>query len=147
MSVWEWVRLLLGSVLLLCGLLIFLIEMYGVFRFKYVLNRMHAAALGDTLGITCSMAGLMLLSGFRFSTLKMAMVIVFLWLTSPVSSHLLARLEAGTNERLGEHCEVYEKLELLEAELRERRALSEQEEALQQVQEERKESDQKGEAL
>ncbi len=118
MSVGEWVRLLLGGALLLGGLLVFLIEIYGVFRFKYVLNRMHAAALGDTLGITCSMAGLMLLSGFRFSTLKMAMVIVFLWIASPVSSHLLARLEAGTNEQLGEHCEVYEKLETLEEQLR-----------------------------
>ncbi len=118
MSVGEWVRLLLGGALLLGGLLVFLIEIYGVFRFRYVLNRMHAAALGDTLGITCSMAGLMLLSGFRFSTLKMAMVIVFLWIASPVSSHLLARLEAGTNEQLGEHCEVYEKLETLEEQLR-----------------------------
>lgn len=129
MSVWEWIRLLLGGALLLCGLVIFLIEMYGVFRLKYVLNRMHAAALGDTLGITCSMAGLMLLSGFRFSTLKMAMVIVFLWLTSPVSSHLLARLEAGTNEELGGHCEVYEELETLEAELRERREEQQMQEA------------------
>lgn len=124
MSVWEWIRLLLGGALLLCGLLIFLIEMYGVFRLKYVLNRMHAAALGDTLGITCSMTGLMLLSGFHFSTLKMAMVVLFLWLTSPVSSHLLARLEAGTNEELGEHCEIYEELEVLEAELQEQREAS-----------------------
>lgn len=128
MSVWEWVRLLLGGILLLCGLLIFLIEMYGVFRFKYVLNRMHAAALGDTLGITCSMAGLMLLSGFHFSTLKMVMVVLFLWLTSPVSSHLLARLEAGTNEELGDHCEIYEELKILEAELQEQRETSMQSE-------------------
>lgn len=132
MSAWEWVRLLAGGALLLCGLLIFLIEMYGVFRFKYVLNRMHAAALGDTMGITCSMAGLMLLSGFRFSTLKMAMVIVFLWLTSPVSSHLLARLEAGTNEEPGEHYEVYEKLETLETELQERREGQRMQEAQEQ---------------
>lgn len=125
MSVWEWIRLLLGSALLLGGLLIFLIEIYGVFHFKYVLNRMHAAALGDTLGIGCSMAGLMLFSGFRFSTVKMLMMVAFLWLTSPVASHLLARLEASTNERLDEHCEIYEKLEDLEKELGERRAQEE----------------------
>lgn len=121
MSGWEWIRLLLGGALLLGGLLIFLTEMYGVFHLKYVLNRMHAAALGDTLGIGCSMAGLMLLSGFRFSTLKMAMVVIFLWLTSPVASHLLARLEASTNEKLGSHCEIYERLEDLERELEARR--------------------------
>ena len=117
MSAWEWIRLIAGSVLLLCGLLIFLIEVYGVYHMKYVLNRMHAAALGDTLGIGCSMAGLMLLSGSCFGILKMLMIVVFLWITSPVSSHLLARLEAGTNEKLGEHCDVYEELESLETEL------------------------------
>lgn len=43
MAVFEWVRFFAGAVFLLCGLGIFLIEMIGVFRFKYVLNRMHAA--------------------------------------------------------------------------------------------------------
>lgn len=119
MSIWEWIRLIAGGTLLLCGVIVFLIEVYGVYRMKYVLNRMHAAALGDTLGIGCSMAGLVLLSGFRFATLKIILVVVFLWITSPVSSHLLARLEAATNEKMGENCEVYEDLEALEKELRE----------------------------
>lgn len=118
MSAWEWVRLIAGGALLLCGLVIFVVEVYGVFHFKYVLNRMHAAALGDTLGIACCMLGLMVLSGLNFATVKMALVIVFLWFASPVSSHLLARMEAATNERLGEYCEVYEELETLEAELK-----------------------------
>ena len=37
MAVIEWVRFLAGAVCLLCGLGIFLVEMIGVFRFKYVL--------------------------------------------------------------------------------------------------------------
>lgn len=118
MSAWEGVRLIAGSALLLGGLVIFVVEVYGVFHLKYVLNRMHAAALGDTLGIACSMLGLMVLSGLNFSTVKMALVIIFLWFASPVSSHLLARMEAATNERIGEHCQVYEELEMLEAELK-----------------------------
>jgi len=32
-------------------------------------------------------------------------VIVFLWLASPVSSHLIARLEVTTNEHIDEYCE------------------------------------------
>ncbi|MCM1100626.1 MAG: monovalent cation/H(+) antiporter subunit G [Clostridium sp.] len=132
MSAWEWVRLIAGGGLLLCGLLIFVIEMYGVFHFKYVLNRMHSAALGDTLGIGLSMAGLMILSGFRFATLKMAMVVIFLWVTSPVSSHLLARLEGGTNKKLGEHCQVYEDLSVLEVQLETRRQREQQEQQQEQ---------------
>ncbi|MDE7007412.1 MAG: monovalent cation/H(+) antiporter subunit G, partial [Lachnospiraceae bacterium] len=92
MGMIEWVRLLAGGGLLACGLGIFLIELYGVFHFKYVLNRMHAAAMGDTLGISFSLVGLMIFSGWNFTTLKMGLIVVFLWLASPVSSHLLAKL-------------------------------------------------------
>lgn len=119
METLSWIRLIAGSVLLLTGLCFFLLELYGVFHFNYVLNRMHAAAMGDTLGITCSLVGLMFLSGLNSATLKMALVILFLWISSPVSSHMLARLEAETNEDIGQRCEVYEDLETLEKELSE----------------------------
>lgn len=82
----------------MCGLLIFLIEIVGVFRFKYVLNRMHAAAMGDTLGIGSCLLGLIVMCGFSFTSLKLFLVIAFLWFSSPVSSHLIARLEAATDE-------------------------------------------------
>ncbi|WP_373219222.1 monovalent cation/H(+) antiporter subunit G [Ruminococcus sp. 5_1_39BFAA] len=103
MAVIEWVRFLAGAVLLLCGLGIFFIEMVGVFRFKYVLNRMHAAAMGDTLGIGFSLMGLIIMSGFNFTSLKLLLVIVFLWFSSPTSSHLIARLEVTTNEDEEKH--------------------------------------------
>lgn len=103
MAAFEWIRFLAGAVLLLCGLVIFLIEMIGVFRFKYVLNRMHAAAMGDTLGIGFSLVGLILMSGLNFTSLKLFFVIVFLWFSSPVSSHLIARLEVTTDEEKEKH--------------------------------------------
>lgn len=98
MAVFEWVRFLAGAVFLLLGLGIFLIEIIGVFRFRYVLNRMHAAAMGDTLGIGFSLVGLILMSGWNFTSLKLLLVIVFLWFSSPTSSHLIVRLEVTTNE-------------------------------------------------
>ncbi len=121
MEIIEWIKLIAGGALLLCGLSIFLIELYGVFHLDYVLNRMHAAAMGDTLGISFSLIGLMIFSGFNFTTLKMALIVVFLWFASPVSSHMLARLEVTTNENLKKHCKVYPELEELERELEEGR--------------------------
>ena len=100
MAVWEWIRFLIGGGLLLAGLVTFGIEIIGVFRFRYVLNRMHAAAIGDTLGIGFA---LFVISGFNFTSLKLFLVIVFLWFSSPVSSHLIARLEVTTNEDSGKH--------------------------------------------
>ena len=108
MQILEWVRFLAGVCLLLIGLGFFMLQLFGVFKFKYVLNRMHAAAMGDTLGISASMTGLILLSGFNATSVKMALIIVFLWLASPVSSHLISRLEVVTNEHLAEHCELPE---------------------------------------
>ena len=99
----EVFRYIVGSILLLLGLVIFMIEVFRVNRFRYALNRMHAAALGDTLGLTCSLLGLMCVSGWNYNTLKMILVIVFLWVSSPVCSHMLTRLETGTNRNLGEY--------------------------------------------
>ena len=45
MQMLEWIRFILGTGLLLVGLGIFLLQVFGVFKFKYVLNRMHAAAM------------------------------------------------------------------------------------------------------
>ena len=117
MSAVDWIRLVIGSLFVLAGIVIFFTELYGVFHFKYVLNRMHAAAMGDTLGISACLIGLMIFSGFNFTTLKMFLVLVFLWFASPVSSHVLSRLEAATNDNLAAHCEIYEDVEVLDREL------------------------------
>ena len=99
----EWGRFLIGAACLLFGLGIFAIEMAGVFRFRYVLNRMHAAAMGDTLGIGFSLIGLIVMNGLDFTSLKLFLVIVFLWFSSPTSSHLIARLEVTTDEEPEKH--------------------------------------------
>ena len=117
MSAVDWIRLVIGSLFVLAGIVIFFTELYGVFHFKYVLNRMHAAAMGDTLGISACLIGLMIFSGLNFTTLKMFLVIIFLWFASPVSSHVLSRLEAATNDNLAAHCEIYEDVEVLDREL------------------------------
>ena len=108
MQILEWIRFGAGVGLLLTGLGIFVLQIFGVYKFKYVLNRMHAAAMGDTLGIGASLTGLILLSGWNITSVKLALVLVFLWLASPVSSHLISRLEVITNEQLEEYCQLPE---------------------------------------
>lgn len=117
MGVFDWVRLILGSAFLVGGLVIFFTEIFGAFHFRYVLNRMHAAAMGDTLGIGSCMIGLVIFSGINFTSLKFLLIIVFLWFASPVSSHVLSRLEVATNEDLESYCKVYTDIEALESEM------------------------------
>lgn len=113
----KWIQFILGAAFIVCGLVICLLELFGLYRMKYVMNRMHAAAMGDTLGISTCLLGLMICSGFNFTTLKMILIVVFLWFSSPVSSHLIARLEITTNDNLESHCKKYDDLSVLEAEL------------------------------
>lgn len=112
----EWIRLIIGTAFLIAGLIIFCVEIYGIFHMDYALNRMHAAAMGDTLGISASLIGLMIFSGLNMTTLKIALIVVFLWFSSPVASHLLARLEVTTNEDIDRHAAIYEDVGLLEKE-------------------------------
>lgn len=99
----EWLRFIAGAAFILIGIVIFIFEMIGVFRFKYVLNRMQAAAMGDTLGIGCAILGLIIMNGFNLTSLKLFFIIVFLWFSSPVASHLIARLEVTTDEEPEKH--------------------------------------------
>jgi hypothetical protein len=54
------------------------------------------------MGILFVMLGLVILRGFSMDSLKLLLVVGFFWIASPVSSHMLARLEAMTDEDLGE---------------------------------------------
>ena len=102
----EWLRFLLGVAFIIMGLLVFVIQLIGVYKFKYVLNRMHAAGMGDTMGLSLCLLGTMFLFGWSFTTLKIALIVAFLWLASPVSSHLISRLEVTTNEELEKYCKI-----------------------------------------
>ena len=103
----AWIRFLLTAALVIPGLIVCCIGVYGMFRFDYAANRMHAAALIDTMGIALCMTGLAISAPDFFSALKLLLVVVFWWLSSPVSSHLLCRLEIVTDEQRDEYMVVH----------------------------------------
>ena len=98
----DWVRLAASAAFLLAGLQVFVSEAVGVNKFKRALNRMHAAALGDTLGILFMILGLAIWKGLGFASFKLLLVVLFFWLASPVAGHMISRLEVMTDEDLGE---------------------------------------------
>jgi len=102
----EIIRFILGIGFIITGLLVFVVQLIGVYKFKYILNRMHAAGMGDTMGISLCLIGTMFLYGWGFTTLKVALIVAFLWLASPVATHLISRLEVTTNENLEDYCKV-----------------------------------------
>lgn len=117
MSIVDFIRIALGTIFLFAGICVFIIEILGIFKMKYVLNRLHAAAMGDTLGLLLCITGLCIFSGFNFTTVKFILVVVLFWIASPVASHMTALLESYTNDRLKKHLHYEGDLETLEKRL------------------------------
>ena len=105
----AWIRFFATALLVVSGLVVFGISVFGVFRFNYAANRMHAAALGDTLGVGLCLLGIAISAPDLFTAVKLLLVLVFMWISSPVASHLLCRLEVETNEERGEYMTVHKK--------------------------------------
>lgn len=100
------IRFVISAALTLGGLFCLLSGVVGVFMFRYALSRVHAAALLDTVGILLMLLGVIVATGFTVASGKMLVVIAFLWLTSPVSGHLIGRLEVTINDELEKDAEV-----------------------------------------
>ena len=94
------IRLIACIIFTVLGLCCLVTGVVGVFRFKFSLNRIHSAALLDTVGILMMLLGVICATGFNVTSVKILVVIAFLWMTSPVSGHLIGRMEITINDDL-----------------------------------------------
>ena len=99
----EWIRFWIVAVLLICGIVSFVLAATGVFKFGFVMNRMHSSGIGDSLGLMCVVLAMIIASGLNLASLKLFLLILFMWLTSPVSTHFLSRIEMNTNPFIRRH--------------------------------------------
>ena len=84
LTVLTWALLLSGAFFLLTGAL-------GMVRLPDVFTRMHAAGMADTMGAGLILVGLCVYSGANTVTLRLVLVLAFLWFTSPIATHALAK--------------------------------------------------------
>jgi len=87
----ELVIVVLSWILLLSGSFFMVVAGVGVLRMPDVFTRLHAAGIKDTLGAGLTLVGLMLYGGLSLVTVKLLLIWLFLWFTSPVASHSVAR--------------------------------------------------------
>ena len=102
----EWLRFAVIALFLVASLGMAVISVAGVFKFKFILNRMHAAAICDSFALLLAMIGIAVAYGISFATAKVILILLLIWIASPVSGHLIARLEVTTDKHLSEECEV-----------------------------------------
>lgn len=96
----EWFIFGLVALFVLSSLFMIICGILGVYQFKYVLNRMNAAALIDTLALLFMNVALVIVNGFTMTSLKLLLIVAIMWLTSPISGHLISKLEYVTNEEI-----------------------------------------------
>ena len=91
LAVLTWALLLSGAFFLVTGAL-------GMVRLPDVFTRMHAAGMADTMGAGLILAGMCVYSGVNLVTVRLLLVLAFVWFTSPIATHALAKaaLSAGT---------------------------------------------------
>ncbi len=77
--------------LLACGLFFFFVGSVGLVRMPDVFCRIHATTKCDTLGAGLILLALIVWQGFGFTSINIAIVLMFIWLTNPTACHSIAR--------------------------------------------------------
>ena len=102
----EWLRFALVALCMAAGIFILVSALIGLFRFDYALNRIHAAAMSDTLSLLLFVLGLVIAVGWDVVALKLVVVLLLQWLTSPLSSHMLAQFEYRADSDVEHHIDL-----------------------------------------
>ena len=80
LEVLSWLLLGTGSVLLVIGAI-------GLHRLPDFFSRTHAAGITDTGAAGLILLGLILQAGLSLVAVKLLLILLFLWFTSPTASH------------------------------------------------------------
>lgn len=82
-DVLSWAFILAGVFFVFTGTL-------GMLRLPDFYTRLHAAGITDTLGTELLLIAMMLQAGWSLVTVKLAMISLFIFFTSPTATHALA---------------------------------------------------------
>ena len=90
LDILSWLLIIIGSYFSIVGAI-------GVLRFPDFFTRLHAAGLTDTLGAWSILCGLILQCDSFLTIIKLILVLIFIFFTSPTGTHALARAGLASN--------------------------------------------------
>ena len=79
-----------SGVLLTVGSFFILVGTLGLVRLPDFYTRLHAAGITDTLGAELVLIAMMLQAGFSLITVKLIIISMFIFFTSPTATHAVA---------------------------------------------------------
>ena len=86
----ELILNLISAGLLAAGSIFVLIGAFGLIRLPDFYTRLHAAGITDTLGAELILLGLMYQAGLSLVTVKLILISLFIFFTSPTATHAVA---------------------------------------------------------
>lgn len=98
--IFEWI----GALLILLGSIIAVISAIGIIRFKDIYTRAHAATKTTTVAVLITLFGTFIYVwlGEGYMSVRLLLGIVFVFLTAPVSGHLVLRSAYRSNVKMTE---------------------------------------------
>lgn len=84
-------NVLIGNVFLILGSLLCLISAIGLLRYSDFMRKLHAASKASSLGVIFFTLGLMLVKYEAAYTVKGGLIILFIFITTPISSYVMAK--------------------------------------------------------
>ena len=83
---------ILSGIFIACGVVALLIGSLGLLRLPDVYCRIHAVGMIDTAGASLIIIGMIIHEGFTLVTVKLVLIGVFLFFTSPIATHAVAQV-------------------------------------------------------
>lgn len=99
---------IVSSFFLIIGAFLMLVAALGIVRFPDLYTRMHAASKSMSLGLGFMLVGAVTYFATPLIALKAIAVILFIFLTMPVASHMISRVAYRRNVKIYEGTEVDE---------------------------------------
>lgn len=82
-EVLSWVCIVSGSFFAIVGAV-------GILRFPDFWSRLHAASISDSAGVILLLIGMALQAGLTLVSVKLGLILLFLFITGPTSTHAVA---------------------------------------------------------
>lgn len=76
----------------------FFVGTLGLIRMPDVFTRMHATTKCDTLGAGLALIALIIYRGFTVVSIKLLIILIFIWLTNPTAAHIIAKATYNRNK-------------------------------------------------
>ncbi len=84
------IAIIIIGILLFFGCFLIFVASVGIVRFPDFYSRLHPAGKTDSLGQALILVSLMLYEGFTLATIKLIIIVLFIFIVNPTATHALA---------------------------------------------------------